>query len=1232
MTRRFSFDPSRLTMNLFNPVQRVLLLTVTSLALVTSPSTGVTYAAAPAKQDPVFADAASAAADPDFAVQGEYTGTGRAIQVVAAGEGEFQIVIYEGGLPGDGWRGDPPRRIDGDADVVDGLIDSMDLKKVVRTSPTLGAKPPSGATILFDGTDASLAEHWQEGARKTNDGLLIQGATTKVTFTDYALHLEFQTPFQPKATGQGRGNSGLYHQGRYENQILDSFGLEGTKNETGSLYDLRAPDLNACFPPLTWQTYDVVFTAARFDESGKKTADARMTVRLNGIVVQNDIAAASSTRAAPMGESDTPGPIYLQDHGNPVRFRNIWVMPRDAEREARRPHVPGFERFYGTAASPAEIAMGGEVLITNLGCVNCHQGASVAWQPLVGPNLSDVASRIRPDFLARWIAAPHDLKPGTTMPNLLAGMQAEERQRAANAITSYLLSRSDAKDYSDRVGDQQSAERGNTLFHTVGCTACHSPQNGTDAPDATSVPFADLNAKYTLVSLASFLQNPHAVRPSGRMPRLAADAGEARDLATYLLRDSVVVPGMQLFLRTVYRGNWDNLPDFETLEPVGEPTTVTGLTFDGIRPLNNFAAVYEGYLQIKTAGSYRFTIGSDDGSRLLIDGREVVRVDGVHPYQQKDDKVELQPGVHRLRVEYFEGGGEERLTLEVDGPDFGKADVSAFVTQDPTGNVDQELVASNFVVDPSLIDEGARLFATVGCANCHELKIDGQRVPSKLEVRKLASIRNPRTRNYLQGCIAENVPAGLPDYQLTGLQQTAIRTALGTPVEPLDDATLVHATMVSANCYACHTRDGIGGPESARDAFFQTTTMEMGNEGRVPPPLTGVGDKLQDRYVSQTLENGANERPYMKTRMPGFGYDHLRPLHDAINRLDRKTEAQIPDHGDFAARSKADGRSLVGNDGLACIKCHTFGGKGTSGIQAIDMLKMTDRLREDWFHRYLLAPQTYRPGTRMPASFPDGVSVLKTIADGNPGYQIDAMWQYLLDGKNAKIPGGLVPGAIELVPKERAIIYRNFLTDLTPRGIAVGYPEEVHLAWDANEMALRKIWQNQFLDASLHWQGRGPGQLGPLGDLVVDVDTKAPLAVLGSIDAAWPEKTDDTNGYRFLGYRLDSVGRPTFRYRMGQATVSDTCVPQKPTDGAAGPELKTLRRVLEIKEVPENLVLRVATGSIETLGDETYRINDTYVVQVEGVRMQVVDVAGRQELRAMIPATDSQTIIQSIRW
>lgn len=280
------------------------------------------------QEEQVFVSSDEAADELDFHIQGEYVGAKEALQVVALGNGKFQVVEFNGGLPGDGWDGQTPARRELTTDGVTQQVAERSLKRVRRSSPTLGREPPAGAIVLFDGSSESVREHWKQGAKLTKDGLLEQGATSLDTFQDYELHLEFRTPFKPFATGQQRGNSGVYHQGRYETQVLDSFGLEGKVNETGGIYSIRAPDLNMCFPPLTWQTYDVDFRAAKFDSAGKKTEDATLTVRLNGVLVQENVRLPKATTAAPVKEGPEPGPIFIQDHRNPVRFRNIWVLAK----------------------------------------------------------------------------------------------------------------------------------------------------------------------------------------------------------------------------------------------------------------------------------------------------------------------------------------------------------------------------------------------------------------------------------------------------------------------------------------------------------------------------------------------------------------------------------------------------------------------------------------------------------------------------------------------------------------------------------------------------------------------------------------------------------------------------------------------------------------------------------------------------------------------------------------
>jgi len=316
---------------------RHLLLTTAILA-----TTAVSLQAQNAKT--AFLDAKSAG--PDFAVQGEYVGTiGKerklGIQVIALGKGGFNAVLYAGGLPGAGWDGKTKTGLKGQTaggkvtfkgrnitgGVAGGVFSgtaeddvAFSAKKVMRKSATLGAKAPKGAVVLFDG---STAEHFQ-GGKLGADKLLNVGVRSKRKFSNFTLHLEFRTPFMPYARGQGRGNSGMYLLDQYECQVLDSFGLVGLDNECGGIYKVARPSVNMCLPPLSWQTYDVSFTAAKFDKAGKKVAPAVTTIRHNGVVIHDKL---TLKLTAGGGQSDEkPGALFLQNHGDPVRFRNIWVV------------------------------------------------------------------------------------------------------------------------------------------------------------------------------------------------------------------------------------------------------------------------------------------------------------------------------------------------------------------------------------------------------------------------------------------------------------------------------------------------------------------------------------------------------------------------------------------------------------------------------------------------------------------------------------------------------------------------------------------------------------------------------------------------------------------------------------------------------------------------------------------------------------------------------------------
>lgn len=349
-------------------------IALVTAVMLTSPA----LAADPPKPGSKTAVIDPALADADFPLQGEYAGVAylngngaerTGLQVVALGDGKFDAVRYRGGLPGAGWDQSAKTKLSGQVEnglltlvgeagkivVTSGAAVVQDpagrelgrLAKVQRSSPTMGLRPAAGATVLFDGRSPAQFP----GAKTTPDGLLMAGALMKMPVGAFYLHLEFRTPYMPYARGQARANSGVYIQQRYEVQILDSFGLDGIENECGGLYRQQRPDLNMCLPPLAWQTYDIWFTPPRFDTDGKTKLDnARITVLHNGVPIHSHRSITAKTGGGKQ-EAPEPLPINLQDHGNPVTFRNIWIVPGAGDQYSANSR--GLD-FNFAAAAPAD--------------------------------------------------------------------------------------------------------------------------------------------------------------------------------------------------------------------------------------------------------------------------------------------------------------------------------------------------------------------------------------------------------------------------------------------------------------------------------------------------------------------------------------------------------------------------------------------------------------------------------------------------------------------------------------------------------------------------------------------------------------------------------------------------------------------------------------------------------------------------------------------------------------
>ncbi len=247
---------------------------------------------------------------------------------------------WQGEISAEGFRGESQQG--GDAPI------AFELSRYSLTPPNLGKAPPEGAIVLFDGSDLDA---WEDGDGNaadwiiTDDGILQiprrrrgerhRSIRTRETFGDIQMHIEYRTPYFPSRRRQGRGNSGVFIQSVYEVQVLDSFGADGHWDDNGALYKVSPPRVNASLPPGQWQTFEIDFQAARFGPDGDLLSYPRMTVLHNGIPIVTDFELREHTRhtleARQVPPISAPAPILLQEHGsgNPVQFRNIWVLPKD---------------------------------------------------------------------------------------------------------------------------------------------------------------------------------------------------------------------------------------------------------------------------------------------------------------------------------------------------------------------------------------------------------------------------------------------------------------------------------------------------------------------------------------------------------------------------------------------------------------------------------------------------------------------------------------------------------------------------------------------------------------------------------------------------------------------------------------------------------------------------------------------------------------------------------------
>lgn len=406
------------------------------------------------------------------------------------------------------------------------------------------------------------------------------------------------------------------------------------------------------------------------------------------------------------------------------------------------------------------------------------------------------------------------------------------------------------------------------------------------------------------------------------------------------------------------------------------------------------------------------------------------------------------------------------------------------------------------------VERGKALAEKASCAACHDLP--GIEKPGIVAL-------GPELPADSAHCLSAEPRDGLPRYFLTDGQRESLQMFLGAEGKDLDaDGSL---TLKAMNCYACHDRDGIGGPTPETNPFFHGQES-LGDSGRLPPPLTGIGHKLKKEWLAGVLAGDEDKRvrSYLKTVMPAYP-GHASAMADWLAELDAQPDAApLAD----ASSSLEEGRKLLGiHGGVNCITCHHWGEQRSLGIPALDISSLDQRLRPEWFRSYLLNPASYRPGTLMPPLWPGGQSTVPDVLDGDAEKQIAAIWEFIAKGEGS--PEGFPDrsgGQFELKPTDRPILQRTFLTDAGTKAILVGFPEGIHLAYDGNGARPALFWRGAFFDAYTTWYTRAAPFEKPLSDDIYPI----------------PEADGER---RFRGYELDEGGVPTFLFSESSRLVRE---------------------------------------------------------------------------------------------
>ncbi|MBD3672147.1 MAG: c-type cytochrome [Planctomycetaceae bacterium] len=758
----------------------------------------------------------------------------------------------------------------------------------------------------------------------------------------------------------------------------------------------------------------------------------------------------------------------------------------------------------------------------------------------------------------------------SSMPEKLAN-QLQNRQDFLDLVRYVMeISSTGSRPANQIAGGQEISPdlKGLVLIKDLNCAACHQddvadvPLTVKKAPDLTNVA-QRIDPNY----IERFIADPSHVKPGTTMPAvLSSMSGEERGkIATVI---------------THYFAS----------------QTKTGFSRQQIDP----EKAAEGRELFHTVGCVACHSPRDDeGVELLIESSvplgplgDKYNLDGLTEFLKEPHQIRPSGRMPNLKLTHFEA-----------------QDLAHYLTQFRKESTN----ADAFLLIPTLAAKGRQAFHEQQCVQCHTVPGQSHNWSSK----PLSKVRPER------GCLSGQ-SGNWPVFNLSKTDRENIQAALARDRDSLSPEDRLNISLTAMRCLNCHQRGELGGVTEDRNNYFHTTNPNLGPQGRIPPTLTNVGAKLKPKWMRQVLVSGRAIRPYLLTRMPQYGpsnVEHVIDLFQDLDELPDVTFAEFEDEKEI----KKTGAEMVGTGGLNCIACHTFQLKQAATMPAVDLTEMAERLQKRWFYQYMKNPQQLSANTVMPSFWPGGQAIRKDILNGDPDLQIEALWQYLLDGRQARTPRGLIVEPIELLATEEAVMLRRKYPEVGKRGIGVGYPAQVNIVFDAEQMRLATLWRGRFADPGGVWRSQGHGVVRPLERNVMQFAKGPDLD-----DAKSPWIVDDGRppAHHFRGYRLDEKRRPTFMYEYGPISVEDYFLDSDASSSESRSLLRTLQFVTE--EPVAGLRLRLASGKqIEPLDKTRFSIDGQLQVIADGKLEILTTEAGRELLLLFdLPAGETSLTVE----